>query len=270
MKDWPYPRIFAHRGGGSLAPENTLAAIRTGQSLGYAAHEFDVKLSRDAVALLLHDTTLERTTTGKGRAADLDWHDLGKLDAGAWHSAPFRGEKLPTFEEAAKLLRSKDTMANVEIKPTPGFEVETGRQVALDAARFWEGAKVAPLLSSFSYEALMAAKEAAPQAREGVHRGGLVAPEGARGRVLPHRPSQARHRRHRAAARRGLSRDGLHRERRGDGREADGGGGGWDLYRQPWRVCAALSRRYRPSLKGLKTITRKSGVRTEVTEKPDG
>ena len=59
MKDWPYPRIFAHRGGGSLAPENTLAAIRTGQSLGYGAHEFDVKLSRDAVAMLLHDATLE-------------------------------------------------------------------------------------------------------------------------------------------------------------------------------------------------------------------
>ena len=71
--DWPYPRIFAHRGGGSLAPENTLAAIRTGQSLGYAAHEFDVKLSKDGIAMLLHDATLERTTTGRGRACELDW-----------------------------------------------------------------------------------------------------------------------------------------------------------------------------------------------------
>ena len=162
MKDWPYPRIFAHRGGGGLAPENTLAAIRTGQSLGYRAHEFDVKLSRDAIGMLLHDPTLERTTTGKGRAADLDWAELAKLDAGAWHSAAFRGERIPTFEEAAKLLRSKDTLANVEIKPTPGFEVETGKHVAHEAARLWAGAKVAPLLSSFSYEALMAAKEAAP------------------------------------------------------------------------------------------------------------
>jgi glycerophosphoryl diester phosphodiesterase len=167
MKDWPYPRIFAHRGGGSLAPENTLAAIRTGQALGYAAHEFDVKLSRDAVALLLHDATLERTTTGAGRAADLDWTALAKLDAGAWHSAPFRGEKIPTFEEAAKLLRSKATMANVEIKPTPGFEVETGKHVARDAATLWKGASVPPLLSSFSFEALMAAKEAAPELPRG-------------------------------------------------------------------------------------------------------
>ncbi len=167
MKDWPYPRIFAHRGGGSLAPENTLAAIRTGQSLGFGAHEFDVKLSRDAVSMLLHDATLERTTSGKGRAADHDWADLAKLDAGAWHSAPFRGEKLATFEEAAKLLRSRGTLANVEIKPTPGSEVETGRQVALDAARLWAGASVPPLLSSFSFEALMAAKDAAPSLPRG-------------------------------------------------------------------------------------------------------
>ncbi|HEX4779846.1 MAG TPA: glycerophosphodiester phosphodiesterase [Usitatibacter sp.] len=162
MSDWPYPRLFAHRGGGSLAPENTLAAIRLGQSLGYRAHEFDVKLSKDAISLLLHDATLERTTTGKGRAADFAWADLVKLDAGGWHSQAFRGEPLPTFEQAARLLRSKDTIANVEIKPTPGFERETGEQVAREAAALWRQAAVAPLLSSFSFEALMAAKKAAP------------------------------------------------------------------------------------------------------------
>src|SRR6187397_2491801 len=86
MKRWPYPRLFAHRGGGSLAPENTLAAVKLGQSLGYRAHEFDVKLTKDNVAMLLHDATLERTTTGKGRAADFTWKELAVLDAGAWHS----------------------------------------------------------------------------------------------------------------------------------------------------------------------------------------
>ena len=168
MKEpWPYPRIFAHRGGGSLAPENTLAAIRTGQELGFAAHEFDVKLSRDGVALLLHDDTLERTTSGSGRAADFAWSDLARLDAGAWHSAAFRGERLASFEAAAKLLRSKGTLANVEIKPTPGFERETGEHVAARARELWEGAPVPPLLSSFSFEALMAAKDAAPDLPRG-------------------------------------------------------------------------------------------------------
>lgn len=167
MKAWPYPRIFAHRGGGSLAPENTLAAIRTGQSLGYCAQEFDVKLSKDAIPMLIHDDTLERTTTGKGRAAGLTMKELLELDAGSWHSPHFRGERLPTLEEAAKLLRSKDTLANIEIKPTKGFERQTGADVAVRAAELWNGAKVPPLLSSFSFDALKAAQQAAPSLPRG-------------------------------------------------------------------------------------------------------
>ena len=167
MKSWPYPRIFAHRGGGKLAPENTLAAIRLGQSLGYGAHEFDVKLSQDEVALLLHDDTLERTTTGTGRTADFPWKELQGLDAGSWHSAEFKGERIASFEAAAKLLRLKGTLANVEIKPTPGFYPLTGERVARLAADYWKGAAVPPLLSSFSFEALMAAKEAAPELPRG-------------------------------------------------------------------------------------------------------
>ena len=159
---WPYPRIFAHRGGGKLAPENTLAAIHVGQSLGFRGHEFDVKLSKDKVSLLLHDDTLERTTNGKGRASDLDWAELEKLDAGDWHSEAYLGTRIPSFAQAAHQLRSKGTMANVEIKPTPGFDRETGTHVATEAAKLWEDVEVKPLLSSFSFEALVAAKEAAP------------------------------------------------------------------------------------------------------------
>jgi glycerophosphoryl diester phosphodiesterase len=172
MKHWPYPRLFAHRGGGSLAPENTLAAVKLGQSLGYRAHEFDVKLTKDNVAVLLHDATLERTTTGKGRAADFTWEELADLDAGGWHSPRFKGERLATFEAVARQLIANGDMANVEIKPTPGAARETGLAVAREAARLWAGAAVAPLLSSFDFEALMAAKEAAPD----LPRGWLVDP----------------------------------------------------------------------------------------------
>jgi glycerophosphoryl diester phosphodiesterase len=170
MKEWPYPRIVAHRGGGSLAPENTLAAIRLGQSLGYRMHELDVKLSRDDVAILLHDEKLERTTNARGRAADRDWKSLHALDAGSWHSEAFRGEPVPGFEEAARLLRSKGTMAHIEIKPTPGFDAHTGRAVADLTRSLWADAKVPPVFSSFSFEALMAAKETAPA----IPRGWLV------------------------------------------------------------------------------------------------
>jgi len=166
-KPWPYPRIVAHRGGGRHAPENTLAAIRLGQSLGYRAHEFDVKLSRDGVALLMHDATLERTTNGKGRAADLSWVELQRLDAGAWHSEAFRGERIPSFEAVARALRERETMAHIEIKPTPGFDAMTGRHVAMETQRLWTGAAVSPIFSSFSYEALMAAKDVAPEIPRG-------------------------------------------------------------------------------------------------------
>jgi len=167
MKPWPYPGLVAHRGGGKLAPENTLAAIRLGQSLGYRAHEIDVKLSKDGIAFLLHDATLERTTTGTGRSCDLAWEELVVLDAGRWHSDAFRDERLPSFEEAAKLLRSRGTMINVEIKPSPGFEVPTGREVARAAAELWKDAETPPLLSSFSFDALAAAREAAPHLPRG-------------------------------------------------------------------------------------------------------
>jgi glycerophosphoryl diester phosphodiesterase len=167
MKAWPYPKLVAHRGGGSLAPENTLAAIRLGQSLGYTAAEFDVKLSRDGVAMLLHDATLERTTSGRGDAGILDWDTLSTLDAGAWHSPEHRGEAIARFDAAAALLKSKGTIAHVEIKPSPGREEETGAQVAALTAAYWQGAPVAPLLSSFSFEALAAAQLMAPELPRG-------------------------------------------------------------------------------------------------------
>ena len=167
MKTWPYPRLIAHRGGGSLAPENTLAALKLGASLGYRASEFDVKLSRDAVPFLLHDAKLERTTSGAGIAGELDWPALAGLDAGAWHSSAYRGERLARLDEVARFITANGLMANVEIKPTPGFERETGRAVARACTELWAGAPVQPLLSSFAYESLVAAREEAPHLPRG-------------------------------------------------------------------------------------------------------
>lgn len=168
MKPWPYPVLIAHRGGGILAPENTLAAIRLGRSLGYRAAEFDVKLTRDGVAILLHDATLDRTTSGSGPVGEHDWASVARLDAGAWLGDAFRGEPVARFDEAASLLRAEGMLANVEIKPVPGRDRETGLAVAAAAAAHWKGAPVAPLLSSFSAEALRAAREAAPELPRGL------------------------------------------------------------------------------------------------------
>jgi len=160
---WPYPRRIAHRGAGKLAPENTLAAMRAGQAHGYRMVEFDVKLSGDGVPFLLHDDTLERTTSGTGRADALDWSELAKLDAGSWHSPAYAGEPIPTLAAIARWSNASGVLCNVEIKPVPGRERQTGAAVALDALELWRGAEVAPLLSSFSEEALLAALGAAPE-----------------------------------------------------------------------------------------------------------
>jgi glycerophosphoryl diester phosphodiesterase len=159
---WPYPRFAAHRGAGKRAPENTLAALKLGHSFGYRMAEFDVKLSADGVAFLLHDSTLQRTTNGYGRADARTWRELALLDAGAWHSRSYAGEPLPTLAAVASFCRANDVVVNIEIKPSPGRERETGAAVALDAATLWQGADVPPLLSSFSEIALAAAMEAVP------------------------------------------------------------------------------------------------------------
>jgi len=160
---WPYPRLAAHRGAGKLAPENTLASFRLGFAHGYRMIECDAKLSADGVAFLLHDATLDRTTDGGGRADALPWRELARLDAGSWHSPPYAGEPLPTLAAVARWCRANGVMLNIEIKPTPGREAETGAAIALDAKALWAGATELPLLSSFSEDALAAARKTVPE-----------------------------------------------------------------------------------------------------------
>lgn len=163
LPPWPYPRTIAHRGAGKLAPENTLAAFRLGASFGYSAFEFDVKLSADGKSFLLHDDTLDRTTSGRGRADALTFGELAQLDAGTWHSPAFAGEPLPSLASILRFLKANDFAANVEIKPTPGREWETGAAVAIDVKQLWQGQGPLPILSSFSETALEAARRAVPE-----------------------------------------------------------------------------------------------------------
>lgn len=160
---WPYPRWIAHRGAGKLAPENTLAAFRVGASHGYRMFECDAKLSADGVVFLLHDDTLQRTTNGHGVGGDQSWSALSQLDAGSWHSRGFAGEPLATLEGVARYCQSNACGLNIEIKPTPGLEAQTGRAVAAAAQRLWQDRPGwPPLLTSFQPEALQSAMATAP------------------------------------------------------------------------------------------------------------
>ena len=160
---WPYPRIIAHRGGGLLAPENTLAALRHARNLGFEGVEFDVKLSADDVPVLFHDDTLDRTTDGSGPVADILFDVITQLDAGSWFGNEFAREPVPAFAAASALCKEAGLWANIEIKPCPGREQITGRIVARMAKLLWSGAALPPLLSSFSTDALAAALAEAPE-----------------------------------------------------------------------------------------------------------
>ncbi|NMP29637.1 glycerophosphodiester phosphodiesterase [Rahnella sp. SAP-1] len=168
MTVWPYPRIVAHRGGGSLAPENTLAAIDVGAQYGHKMIEFDAKLAQDGEIFLLHDDTLDRTSNGWGVAGDLSWQQLVKLDAGSWYGSAFSGEKLPLLAQVAARCAQHNMLVNIEIKPTTGLDEKTGTEVALAARALWKDQAVAPLLSSFEFDALVAAKKAAPELPRGL------------------------------------------------------------------------------------------------------
>lgn len=166
---WPYPKVLAHRGGGKLAPENTIAALRCGLAYGFRAVEFDVMLSKDGIGVVMHDPCFGRTVPGEGSVPRTPASDLVRKDAGAWFGPEFAGEPVPLFTEFVDYCRSQRIWMNIEIKPAPGFDEETGRWVALKTrARFSEelragDAAALPLLSSFSMTALAAAKEAAPE-----------------------------------------------------------------------------------------------------------
>jgi glycerophosphoryl diester phosphodiesterase len=94
---------------------------------------------------------------------DHPWGDLSQLDAGSWHSRAFAGEPLPSFENIARYCLQNGYFLNIEIKPTPGLERQTGEVVAQHVARLWAHVGVPPLLSSFHPEALEAARSAQPQ-----------------------------------------------------------------------------------------------------------
>jgi glycerophosphoryl diester phosphodiesterase len=168
MKTWPYPRVVAHRGGGKVAPENTLDGIDTGARLGLKMIEFDAKLSADNVVFLLHDDLIDRTSNGRGSAKAMRYEEIEKLDAGTWFDPRFAGARMPTLAQVAERCFAHGLAANIEIKPCEGRDVETGVLVAQEAARLWADTAPAPLLSSFSYDALKAAAETAPDLPRGM------------------------------------------------------------------------------------------------------
>ncbi len=115
-----FPRIFAHRGASSLAPENTIAAFAKAMEVGARWFEFDVDITGDGSLIVIHDDTLDRTTTGSGSYYQLGFSDIRRLDAGRWFSDTYRFERIPEATDVLAFAHAQQMGANLEIKPCAG------------------------------------------------------------------------------------------------------------------------------------------------------
>lgn len=166
---WTYPRIIAHRGGGSLAPENTLEAFQCGFNYGFRAVEFDVMLTKDRVPVVVHDEQLGRTVAGAGLIAEIESAALFALDAGSWFDPTLTQVRVPAFRQVLDFCTRNGIWMNIEIKPAAGFEEVTGTVVAETVLGFYQNTNFPlPLFSSFALDALAVAQQVAPQVPRGV------------------------------------------------------------------------------------------------------
>ncbi|WP_028608825.1 glycerophosphodiester phosphodiesterase family protein [Paenibacillus harenae] len=132
LEDNPAIIVAGHRGYKSEYPENTLLSFRQALNAGVDMIEFDLRLSKDRVLMVIHDETVDRTTDGSGRVGDFTKDELKRLDAGGWLAPEFEGLKIPTFAELCALLAAyPDVLLNVEVKRSPDAKEAADQAVSL-------------------------------------------------------------------------------------------------------------------------------------------
>ena len=117
--------VAAHRGASASHPENTMEAFRAAIEMGVDQIETDVRITADGELVLIHDATVDRTTNGTGKVAQMTLAELKALDAGCKKDPKFTGAKIPTFRELLELVKDHPTMTlDIELKeyPTEGWE----------------------------------------------------------------------------------------------------------------------------------------------------
>lgn len=156
----------AHRGAMGYAPENTLAAFALGVEQGSDLVEADVQRSKDGVLVLMHDTTLSRTTDVEqvfpGRApwrvSDFTYEEIQQLDAGSWFSEKYAGEPVPTMAEMVEQLRATRAGILMELKAPalyPGIEEQVAEEFASYPAYVESAVRAEQLVvQSFDWDAM--------------------------------------------------------------------------------------------------------------------
>lgn len=165
------PEVVAHRGYSSVNPENTLAALVAGARAGAQWVETDVQTSADGVPVIMHDSAVDRTTSGKGQVGSLSGTTIAGLDAGSWFDAAFTGQRVPTLDAALAAVKRSSSDFLLEIKG-PETPAEVARILDAVAAA---GMRERTLVQSFDVDVLRAARAHDPKVRLGLLRSQLDA-----------------------------------------------------------------------------------------------
>ncbi len=172
------PFVIAHRGASAHAPENTLSAFGLAIDQGADAIELDVRLSHDNELVVIHDPTLRRTTSGKGRVRNYTVSELKLLDAGSWFDQSFIGERIPTLSEIFQLVDGRVGI-NIELKSVTGKkDAERLVQRSHEIIRRYHAEEYV-LLCSFQHSLVKLARQLDSRVATGViydplrHRGSL-------------------------------------------------------------------------------------------------
>ena len=162
------PVIIAHRGASGYAPENTLAAMNLAHELGIQWVEFDVQLSKDEKLIIMHDETVDRTTTGRGTVESLNSEVLFGLDAGSWFSNEFKGERVLTLSELLMALKTWQLNPVIELKSDLKHALRLAQGVLEALKKDWLVHRYSFLISSQDWSCLEAIRSMSSDVRLGV------------------------------------------------------------------------------------------------------
>ena len=160
------PKLIGHRGVRGLVPENTLQSIKKAIELNIKWVEIDVKISKDHIPFLLHDSSLERTTSGNGSPLNYKYSELYKLDAGSWFDKKHKNLYPPTLKEILDLCSQKKIGVNIELKPNKGSE--EANAVAIAELIMKHKFDCQYFLSSFDWFSAIKIRELLPESYVGI------------------------------------------------------------------------------------------------------
>lgn len=154
--------LIAHRGASAIAPENTLIAVERAAALGASWIETDVRLTSDGGLVMVHDITLDRTTSGSGSVAHMPLSDILALDAGSWFAPEFAGTAVPDIGSFLQCTLDCGLGLQLELKDNFGREEELVRTVVAALQEHWPIGERPLFVSSFSERCMRLCAQSLP------------------------------------------------------------------------------------------------------------